>query len=116
MGICHVLPTFIYPEKNQRLPESLQCRIIFQDGSEHLYQIPTVRIQSYSLQEIHEKKIRAENDALRNENHALRARSNAELTKKDAELAEKERQLAEKNAELARMKELLDKYNIATAP
>ena len=34
----------IYPEKNQKLPEKLRCRIIFQDGSEHIYQIPTVRI------------------------------------------------------------------------
>lgn len=68
------------------------------------------------LPSVREKRMRAENDALRNENHALRARSNAELTKKDAELAEKERQLAEKNAELARIKELLEKYNIAIAP
>ncbi len=49
--------TVIYPEKNHRLPESLRCRIIFQDGSEHIYQIPTVRIQSYSLQEIREKHL-----------------------------------------------------------
>ena len=47
----------IYPEKNRNIPESLHCRIIFQDGSEHLYQIPTVRIQSYSLEEIHEKHL-----------------------------------------------------------
>ena len=47
----------IYPEKNRKIPESLHCRIIFQDGSEHFYQIPTVRIQSYSLEEIHEKHL-----------------------------------------------------------
>ena len=47
----------IYPEKNRDLPENLRCRIIFQDGSEHIYQIPTVRIQSYSLQEIREKHL-----------------------------------------------------------
>ena len=47
----------IYPEKNRKIPESLRCRIIFQDGSEHIYQIPTVRIQSYSLEEIHEKHL-----------------------------------------------------------
>lgn len=49
--------TVIYPSKNRQLPEFLRCRIIFQDGSEHIYQIPTVRIQSYSLQEIHEKHL-----------------------------------------------------------
>lgn len=49
--------TVIYPEKNRNLPEILCCRIIFQDGSEHIYQIPTVRIQSYSLQEIREKHL-----------------------------------------------------------
>lgn len=47
----------IYPDKNGHLPHSLRCRIVFQDGTEHIYQIPTVRIQSYSLQEIHEKHL-----------------------------------------------------------
>ena len=47
----------IYPAKNRNLPETLQCRILFQDGSEHIYQIPTVRIQFYSLQEIREKHL-----------------------------------------------------------
>ena len=47
----------IYPEKNQKLPEKLRCRIIFQDGSEHIYQIPTVRIQSYSMREICDKHL-----------------------------------------------------------
>lgn len=41
----------------RKLPDSLQCRIIFQDGSEHIYRIPTVRVQSYSLEEIHEKHL-----------------------------------------------------------
>ena len=49
--------TVIYPEKNGKLPDCLRCRIVFPDGSEHIYQIPTVRIQSYSLQEIHEKHL-----------------------------------------------------------
>ena len=31
--------TVIYPEKNRNLPEILRCRILFQDGSEHIYQI-----------------------------------------------------------------------------
>ncbi len=47
----------IYPEKNRRIPDVLRCRIIFQDGSEHIYQVPTVRIQSYSLEEIQEKHL-----------------------------------------------------------
>ena len=47
----------IYPEKNASIPDFLRCRLIFHDGSEHIYQIPTVRIQSYSLQEILEKHL-----------------------------------------------------------
>ncbi len=47
----------IYPAKNEHLPEFLSCRIIFQDGSEHIYRIPTVRIQAYSLEEIHQKHL-----------------------------------------------------------
>lgn len=47
----------IYPEKNRELPETLRCRIIFQDGSQHIYQVPTVRIQSYSMQEICDKHL-----------------------------------------------------------
>lgn len=46
-----------YPDQNGKLPDSLQCRIIFQDGSEHIYRIPTVKVQSYSLEEIHEKHL-----------------------------------------------------------
>lgn len=47
----------IYPEKNASIPDFLRCRLIFHDGSEHIYQIPTVRIQSYSLEEILEKHL-----------------------------------------------------------
>ena len=47
----------LYPDQNNNLPEKLQCRVIFQDGSEHLYRIPAVRIQTYSLEEIHEKHL-----------------------------------------------------------
>lgn len=49
--------TVIYPAKNKCVPKFLQCRIIFQDNSEHIYKIPTIRIQSYSLKEIHEKHL-----------------------------------------------------------
>ena len=47
----------VYPEKNDAIPEYLQCRIIFQDGTEHIYHIPTVKVQSYSLEEIREKHL-----------------------------------------------------------
>ncbi len=47
----------IYPEKNNAVPDHLQCRIVFQDGSEHVYKVPTVRIQVYSLEEIREKHL-----------------------------------------------------------
>lgn len=47
----------IYPDQNNNLPDKLRCRIIFQDESEHIYQIPAVRIQSYSLDEIRKKHL-----------------------------------------------------------
>ena len=47
----------IYPEKNNSLPDHLQCRVIFQDDSEHIYRISTVKIQAYSLEEIHRKHL-----------------------------------------------------------
>lgn len=47
----------IYPDKNSALPDHLRCRLVFQDGSEHIYQIPAVRVQTYSMQEIREKRL-----------------------------------------------------------
>lgn len=47
----------LYPAQNSNLPDGLRCRIIFQDDSEHIYHIPAVRMQSYSLEEIHEKHL-----------------------------------------------------------
>ncbi len=47
----------IYPEGIKAVPDRLQCRIIFQDNSEHIYTIPTVKVQSYSLKEIREKHL-----------------------------------------------------------
>jgi len=47
----------LYPNQNRNLPDNLRCRIIFQDNSEHIYRIPAVKIQSYSLKEIHEKHL-----------------------------------------------------------
>lgn len=47
----------IYPEQNSAIPEHLQCRVVFQDNSEHVYKIPTVRVQTYSLEEIRRKHL-----------------------------------------------------------
>ena len=47
----------IYPERNNAIPEHLQCRVVFQDNSEHIYKIPTVRVQTYSLEEIRRKHL-----------------------------------------------------------
>lgn len=47
----------IYPEKNNAVPDHLECRVVFQDNSEHIYRIPTVKIQTYSLKEIKEKHL-----------------------------------------------------------
>ena len=38
----------IYPEQNKAIPEYLQCRVVFQDDSEHIYKVPTVKVQTYS--------------------------------------------------------------------
>lgn len=47
----------IYPDKNDSLPDKLKCKIIFQDNSEHIYEIPTLKVQSYTLREIQEKHL-----------------------------------------------------------
>lgn len=47
----------LYPEPNNAVPSYLQCRILFQDNSEHIYKIPTVKVQTYSLDEIREKHL-----------------------------------------------------------
>ena len=47
----------LYPEKNQKIPDRLRCRIIFQDDSEHTYQVPTVKMQDYTLEEIQQKHL-----------------------------------------------------------
>ena len=47
----------IYPEKNDAIPDHLKCRVVFQDNSEHIYKVPTVKIQTYSLKEIKEKHL-----------------------------------------------------------
>ncbi len=47
----------IYPEGNDSIPDHLQCRILFQDNSEHIYRLPTVKVQRYSLKDIREKHL-----------------------------------------------------------
>ena len=47
----------IYPEQNSAIPDNLKCRVVFQDNSEHIYTVPTVKIQTYSLKEIKEKHL-----------------------------------------------------------
>ena len=47
----------LYPEKNGKIPDRLRCRIIFQDDSEHTYQVPTVKMQDYSMEEIQKKHL-----------------------------------------------------------
>lgn len=49
--------TVLYPEKNDNLPDHLICRVIFPDGSIHQYQVPTIKIQTYSLDDIREKHL-----------------------------------------------------------
>ncbi len=47
----------IYPEGSDSIPDHLQCRILFQDNTEHIYRLPTVRVHKYSLKEIKEKHL-----------------------------------------------------------
>ncbi|MDD5999783.1 MAG: hypothetical protein PUC55_08825 [Lachnospiraceae bacterium] len=47
----------LYPEKNGKIPDKLCCRIIFQDNSVHTYQVPTVKMQDYSMEEIQRKHL-----------------------------------------------------------
>ncbi len=47
----------LYPEGSDSVPDHLQCRILFQDNSEHIYRLPVVRVQSYSMEEIREKHL-----------------------------------------------------------
>ena len=47
----------IYPEKNDSIPDFLECPVIFPDGSSHIYRVPSSKIQSYSLRQIREKHL-----------------------------------------------------------
>ena len=47
----------LYLQDNGSTPDQLHCQIQFQDGSTYEYTIPTLKVQSYSLEEIHEKHL-----------------------------------------------------------
>lgn len=49
--------TVLYPQCNSKLPDKLICNVIFPDGSSHRYEVPTIRIQKYSLEDIREKHL-----------------------------------------------------------
>lgn len=47
----------LYPALNKKIPEQLSCRLLFPDGSDHIYKVPTVKIQSYTLEQILNKHL-----------------------------------------------------------
>lgn len=47
----------IYPSPNRSIPDELTCKLIFPDGSTHQYKVPTVKIQTYSLEDIRQKNL-----------------------------------------------------------
>ena len=50
------------------MPDTLQAKVTFPDDSIHFYSIPTVKIQSYSKEEIFEKDLlTAESEVLYND-------------------------------------------------
>lgn len=49
--------TILYPDTNSNIPDNLICRVIFPDGSIHHYQVPAIKIQSYSLEDIRTKHL-----------------------------------------------------------
>lgn len=47
----------LYLQNNGTVPDSLVCPVIFQDGTIHEYRVPVIKVQSYSLDEIHKKHL-----------------------------------------------------------
>ena len=47
----------VYPKKNKAIPDTLRLKLIFSDHTEHIYEIPAIKIQSYSIQKIREKHL-----------------------------------------------------------
>jgi hypothetical protein len=47
----------IYPAPNLNIPDRLTCNLKFPDGSMHSYEVPTLKVQSYDLNEIQKKHL-----------------------------------------------------------
>lgn len=47
----------LFLQGTRKIPKKLTCLIKFQDGSTHEYLVPTIKVQSYSLEEIKEKHL-----------------------------------------------------------
>lgn len=47
----------LYLQDNENTPDELKCQIEFQDGGTYEYKVPTIKIQTYSLEEIKEKHL-----------------------------------------------------------
>lgn len=47
----------LYLQNKESMSDSLSCPVIFQDGTTHEYQIPVIKVQAYSLEEIHQKHL-----------------------------------------------------------
>lgn len=47
----------LYLQNNSTIPDQLSCQVIFQDGTNHQYQIPVIKVQTYSLEEIQQKHL-----------------------------------------------------------
>jgi hypothetical protein len=47
----------LYLQNNHTVPDSLACTVSFQDETTHTYQVPVLKVQSYTLEEIHKKHL-----------------------------------------------------------
>ena len=47
----------LFLQGTKKIPDQLSCLIKFQDGTSHEYRVPTVKVQSYTLEEIKEKHL-----------------------------------------------------------
>ncbi len=47
----------IYPAVRHSRPTSLNCELIFPDGTSHIHKIPVISVQNYSLKDIFEKHL-----------------------------------------------------------
>jgi hypothetical protein len=47
----------LYLQNNHTVPDSLACTVTFQDETIHTYQVPVLKVQSYTLEEIHKKHL-----------------------------------------------------------